>query len=454
MLSPFSSLPYITCQESDNDADTESDNNPGVTDEEGDEESDAEKGGCSLWHAFWNLVNVIEGTGVLGLPYAVREGGIIVVLGLIILAVISNYTGQILIGCLYTKDPKQDDEEVRLVKKSKEKDERKRVRLTYEDIGEVCLPGFGGKIVVATQVLELMSVSTLYLVLSGSLLVNTFPRVPITHRGWIALSTVLVLPTVFLKSLAHVAWLSLVSTVSLMATVAAVIVYGISVHDQWDIDSIVSCNVDTVPVGLGIVLFSYAAHPLLPGIENALRDKSKFPLIMNISFVFAAISKVLFAVTAYLAFSDKTKEVITNNLPPGPIRTTVCVLLVLNVLFSYAFPMFTVIHCVTNSIVSRCCVPEKANFRFPVILRVVLVLLTMLAALLIPHFALLMAFIGSLTGACLVFIFPPVFNIILRRSAMYKLQIAADVLIIIFGVSTGIVGVVYSGKALVKAYTA
>lgn len=405
----------------------------------------------SSCHAAWNLFNMVEGTGILGLPYAVKEGGVVVLVGLALLAIISNYTGQIIITCLYETKKEACDKDV-----NENVNKPRRLRKTYEDIGQACFPRFGGKIVVVVQILELMFVCTLYLVLSGTLLIHTFPSYPISERGWIAISALVVLPTVFLQHLSHVAWFSLFSSVALLITITAVTVFGIHVSERWDIESIDICNIQTFPVGIGIVLFSYAAHPLLPGIEESLKNKSKFSFIMNMTFFLAAVTKILFSMTAYLSFSAKTQEVITNNLPTGVFRTVGCVLLVVNVLFSYAFPMFTVIHCITTSVLSKCCLTDSnyCQMGFLIALRIGLVMITLFSALLIPHFALLMSFIGNFTGTFLIFVFPALFHLKLFKGELRLWQIALDVTIIIFGISAGIVGVYTSGYTLIKAYIA
>lgn len=400
-------------------------------------------------HAAWNLFNMVEGTGVLGLPYAVKQGGFVVIIGLALLAVISNYTGQILISCLYEKEAKVENE-----KDENGKDVEIRVRSTYEDIGRACFPRFGGKVVIVVQIVELVFVSTLYLVLSGSLLIHVFPNYSISRRGWIAISALVVLPTVFLQHLSHVAWLSLISSLALLTTLTGVTIFSIHVSEQWDIDKLDNCNIETLPVGVGIVLFSYAAHPLLPGIEESLQNRSKFSLVMNLTFFLVALTKIVFSITSYLSFSDKTQEVITNNLPGGFYRSVGCILLVINVLFSYAFPMFTVICCITTSVVTQYPTLIESNYLGPFLtfLRLILVLITLLAALLIPHFALLMSFIGNLTGTFLVFIFPPLFYMMLHKGQLPLWQMLLNVGIILFGIGAGIVGIYASGIALVKAY--
>ena len=390
----------------------------------------------SVCEAAWNLINMIEGTGLLGLPYAVLKGGYATVVGIILVAIISNYTGHVVISCLYDVSSGS----------------RLRVRNTYEDIGTACWPRFGGKIVICLQLVELMSVSTLYLVLCGSLLTSAFPDVHVTEREWIAIGAVVVLPSVFLRTLSHVAWLSFTSTVAMLATVVSVIVYGALHSTEWMFETIPSWDTETVPVAMGVVIFSYAAHPLLPGLESSMEDRAQFPLMMNMSFLFATLVKIVFSLCAYLTFTTTTKEVVTNNLPLGVTHTLVSLLLVLNVLFSYAFPMFTVIQSIEDSLFSDCCTSKVHRIFSSVSLRVFLVSLTLFSALLIPHFALLMAFIGSLTGAFLVFIFPCLFQMHLQGREMRFYHIFINCFLILVGAFLGVLGMVFSGKALAKAY--
>lgn len=55
----------------------------------------------SSWSAFWNVCNSIQGVAILAMPYVIKGGGIWSILSIVVVAAISNYTGQILIKCHY-----------------------------------------------------------------------------------------------------------------------------------------------------------------------------------------------------------------------------------------------------------------------------------------------------------------------------------------------------------------
>ena len=87
-----------------------------------------------VWKALVNIVNFIEGIGFLALPYAVRKGGIVVIVAFLIIPVCLWHTGKVLTECLYDTDEKQ---------------RRERVRSTFKELGEILLPKYGGYIITA-----------------------------------------------------------------------------------------------------------------------------------------------------------------------------------------------------------------------------------------------------------------------------------------------------------------
>ena len=60
-------------------------------------------------HAFlagWNVSNLIQGTGILGVPYAVQQGGWAAVAMIFVVAILCCHTGKLLVDCMYEKSKK------------------------------------------------------------------------------------------------------------------------------------------------------------------------------------------------------------------------------------------------------------------------------------------------------------------------------------------------------------
>ncbi|CAH3167159.1 unnamed protein product [Porites evermanni] len=171
-----------------------------------------------LWKAVVNLMSDIEGTGLLALPYVIAQSGLVAIAAMATLPFIAFYTGAILIDCLYEEN---------------DAGERVRVGSNYKQLGEACSPRFGGTIVSAIQLVELFLLASLYLVLFASLSKGIFPDLPLSDKVWMLLAAAVSLPTLFVKNLSQVAWMSLLSVIALMVAVVSVLAYGIAHEYSW-----------------------------------------------------------------------------------------------------------------------------------------------------------------------------------------------------------------------------
>ncbi|KAJ7353774.1 hypothetical protein OS493_032357 [Desmophyllum pertusum] len=378
----------------------------------------------------------MEGTGLLSLPYVIAQSGLVAIAALMIIPLITCYTGTILIDCLYEKN---------------HAGERIRVRSNYKELGRACWPRFGGTIVAAVQLIELFLLASLYLVLCASLSISIFPGLPLSDKVWMLIAAAIGLPTIFLKNLSQVAWLSLLSLVALVVAVITVLAFGIAHHSTWDPRNIlVAGDINEVPVSLAIIIFSYICHPVLPGVEASMENRSQFRTMLALSYTFVAILKIAFSICAFLSFSSNIHDVIVNSLPMGIIRTLVNGFLLLNVFFSYPFRVITIIQTIEESVSV-----DSFPFKIPQLvwfigIRLLTNFLTLLPAISIPHFALFMALIGSLTGSCVALIFPAIFHLIVKKEVLKLYHYFFDVLIIFTGILASIFGLFFTGKSLLQ----
>lgn len=392
-----------------------------------------------MWKAAVNFICDVEGTGLLGLPYAVLNGGVTALAALVIVPVICCYTGSIMVQCLYEERSSPSRPKVRL-------------RTSIEELGEACWPGVGRKVVLVLQNTELLMLSASYLVLCGSFLDYAFPAVPLTKVDWSCIGAAVLLPTVFIKSLSNVAWLSLIGIVSVLVPVGSVLWYGISHSPGWQLSSIPLWTPEGIPVAFGIIIFSNAAHSILPRLEGDMANKGKFNAMLGISYIFITALKLMFSLFGFLSFTIHTKDLVTNNLPVGVVYYVSCAFLGINVLASYPFPILIVVRSIEDVIT-----PDSMLGRLPkawwfVCLRLSLLLVTLGVAVVIPHFALMLAFVGSLTSATTCFVLPCLFHLKLKRSELHFYHKILDCFIIAFGLAAAGFGVVFSGKALVAVY--
>ncbi|KAF5907209.1 vesicular inhibitory amino acid transporter, partial [Clarias magur] len=266
-----------------------------------------DKPNITAWDAGWNVTNAIQGMFVLGLPYAVLHGGYLGLFLIIFTALVCCYTGKILIVCLYEEN---------------EDGERVRVRDTYVDIANACcaprFPVLGGNVVNVAQIIELVMTCILYVVVSGNLMYNSFPDLPVSQKAWSAFAAAALMPCAFLRNLKAVSKLSMLCTVVHFIINVIVIAYCLSNAQDWAWDKVkFYIDVKKFPISIGIIVFSYTSQIFLPSLEGNMQKPAEFQRMLNWTHIAACILKGLFALVAYLTWADDTKEVITDNLPPG-----------------------------------------------------------------------------------------------------------------------------------------
>jgi vesicular inhibitory amino acid transporter len=315
-------------------------------------------------------------------------------------------------------------------------------------MAEASSPRYGGVIVVTIQVIALTLLASLYLVLCGQLMHAMIPVVPL--RVWMLIAALVGLPSIFFKHLSQVAWISLISLIALTIAIIIVLGYGFSQSFHWNIGAVALWDIQGAPITIAIITFSYICHPVLPAIETSMADPTQFNTMLAITYAVVFTIKMVFAILGFLTFKSNMNEVITNSLPRGAIHVIVNSFLVINVMFSYPFRVMTIIQCVEDSVV-----PESIRSRFHDILwfisiRVVINFISLLPAIAVPRFALMMSCVGSLTGMSVVFILPCIFHLCLKAGELKWYEKSIDYLLIVVGVIAAILGLTLSGTALIK----
>ena len=389
-------------------------------------------GSASIWKSVFNIVNFIEGIGFLALPYAVKEGGIVIIVAFFIVPVCLWYTGKVFIECFYDTNEKQ---------------RRVRARSTVKELGEILFPKYGGYLVTAFLLLDLFLVSVSYLVICGSLMSHALPSVPLTVIAWTCIAGVAVFPTTFLKSLSDIAWLSFVSVIALISVLISVVWYGAKHMDEWDLDTILFWDSEGVSIGLPILIYGYGALPILPSVEESMREKHRFSLALALAYVVNILMKIVFSVFAFLSFGSDTNQIILNNLPEGPFRMSISFVFVSSCLLSYALPLRQVFDLLQTSEVFQNTFSKMPIFG-SFLLRVIVVLSTVLAAILAPKFALVVSFAGSIISSLYSYIFPCALQLKMKFQQLKPYEVFVDLLLIVIGTVVLIFGVIFSGKAL------
>lgn len=399
---------------------------------------------ASAWLAGWNVTNLIQGTGILGVPYAVMMGGWAAVAIIAIVALICCYTGKLLVDCLYVE--------------SKRTGQRKRAYVNYPEVGEAAWPGWGNRIVSVVQVCEMFGGVIMYIVLLATVFNDILNNLtPLDIYQWAVVCAYVALPGIFITRVSVIAWISMISVFALLASIGTIIIYCITEYRDMALSNIPRFDPQKFPIGFGIIVFSYCAHAVFPGVEGSMREPKQFPMMMNAAFGLAAVVKVLLGLLAVLRFGNDTEQVITVNMSIRPVFNIVAtVLVVTNVFLAFPLCMFVVLETWDAKILPyfpHLNKDDKPHWFWMLLTRVMLLTFALFLAVIVPHFGLLMGLVGSFTGTCLSFVFPCVFHLTLKWDKTPWYSIVVKIFVIVFGLVCGACGLFFSGRELGRAFS-
>lgn len=393
----------------------------------------------TIFEAFWNICNTIQGLPILSIAYVIQCGGIVSLIFLIAVSCTSCYTSYLIIACMYIHDSEGN---------------QVRIRHTFVDIGNAVWMKGGGALVLVTQIVQLALICSLYPFIVGSVLHALFVEVAAPLWVWILLSALLFLPNAFITNLSQVAWTSIVVIVCAGIIFASVLVYSFAYVYKWDWSMLLTFDDEKFPIAVMWLMSSYFSQPFVAVIEESLSQKKRFGRILVISFTVMSLFNICMGVMAAAAFFPETKEVITNNLPAGPFKIIVAVTATILSFTSITLPLFTVFEVLENLYVKKTTDTKLASCLSTqqVICRC---LITMLAILLaaIPNFSEVVTLVSSVTGTSLEVIFPVLFHIKLCYNRMTLQQLVINVLILIFGVTMLVCGLYFSARILILKHS-
>ena len=392
------------------------------------------KGSASVLDTTFNLVSFILGIGFLALPYAVRKGGLAALVAILVTPALLWYTAKILVDCLYETD---------------ENNHKVRVRASYRDIGEACFPRFGGALVDAIIYIGFLIGVVPYLVLGGSLLVNSIPSLPLTQALWTCLVVAIILPTVFIKRLADIAWLSFVSAVIILVMFVAVIWSAKRSNPHWDVTDALFWDSEGFAANLGIIFFSFEVNLAIIDMEESMSDRTKLGRAFAYALLVTSVGKTAFALCAFLSYNSETREAIVENLPAGPIRITIAALFVINIILTYVVPLHAFIHHLESSKTAEKLISKVPPLLWFVGVRIGFVGLTLVVAVCVSRFAAWLSFVGSLVCPFISMILPSLFHLKLKYKQLSAFEIITDVVLLFSGI--GLLGILLysSSKVLI-----
>ncbi|XP_051130607.1 amino acid transporter AVT1D-like isoform X2 [Andrographis paniculata] len=360
---------------------------------------------CSYAQSVLNATNVLSGIGILSTPYALKEGGWLSILLLFILGAITCYTGILLKRCLDSSSLLQ----------------------TYPDIGQAAF-GFGGRICIsAILYIELYSTCVEYLIMMSDNLSANSPNLHMDVAGLhldsyqicAVISTLVILPTVWLRNLGLLSYISVGGIATLILVAFCLLWVGVTSEVGFHASG-KALNLTRLPIAVGIFSFCYGSHSVFPNIYSSMKEPSKFPSVLIISFLAAGLLYAGVAVCGLLMFGEDTDTQFTLNLPENLIASKVAAWAVVIIpVTKFGFTITPVALGLEELLPAA----KHGSYFANLLIRTCLVVSTLLVALTVPYFGSVMALIGSFLVMVMSIILPCACYMRLVQERHGKLQV-------------------------------
>jgi amino acid permease len=391
----------------------------------------------SSFLAYFNVVCVIAGTGTLGLPYALKQGGWIGILILFLSWTMSVYTGTILIRCLYANG--------------------KQRLSSYKEIATVCFGPIGGWVTFFLNCWILLGAPVLYMVLAGSNL-NELCKGTAGEIGtlpWSIISCVIVgIPFILVKTMKEVAWTSALGAAATLIVVIIVLV--IACIDQ---KSMPAAHHDAViwnqfPIALSTISFSFGGNVVYPHVEASMKKPNHWPKVVAAALSSCAALYFLSAVPGYYVYGNQVQSPVYNSISDGVPKIIAIVVMTVHVLTAAPILLTSFALDVEEMLgISVERFGRVKEFFLRATVRILTMVIVGVIGGAVPHFDDLMSLIGSFSNCGLIFIFPILFYFKMtgfRNKPFY--EIAWCALTILLGIVGLIFGTISSIEALIADF--
>ncbi|KAF8676734.1 hypothetical protein HU200_046849 [Digitaria exilis] len=265
---------------------------------------------CSYTQAVVNGINVLCGVGILSTPYAIKQGGWLGLVILCLFALLAWYTGVLLRRCLDSKEGLE----------------------TYPDIGHAAF-GTAGRIAISVDNPVCGTACCIeYLILESDNLSKLFPNAHLTigsftlnsHVFFAILTTLIVMPTTWLRDLSCLSYLSAGGVIASILGVICLFWVGAVDNVGFENKGTV-LNLPGIPIAIGLYGYCYSGHGVFPNIYSSLKDRNQFPSILFTCIGFSTILFAGAAVMGYKMFGEATQSQFTLNLPENLVVSKVAV---------------------------------------------------------------------------------------------------------------------------------
>ncbi|XP_032106045.1 proton-coupled amino acid transporter 3 [Sapajus apella] len=403
----------------------------------------AGEAGLSMMQTLIHLLKCNIGTGLLGLPLAIKNAGLLVgPVSLLAIGILTVHCMIILLNCAHHLS--------------------QRLHKTFVNYGEATMYSletcpntwlrthavWGRYTVSFLLIITQLGFCSVYFMFMADNLQQMVEEAHVTSnicqpRKILVLTPILdirvymltILPFLILlvfiqnlKVLSIFSTLANITTLGSMALIFEYIMQGI----PYPSDLPLMANWKTFLLFFGTAIFTFEGVGMVLPLKNQMKHPQQFSFVLYLGMSIVIILYICLGTLGYMKFGSDTQASITLNLPNCWLYQSVKLMYSIGIFFTYALQFHVPAEIIIPFAISQ--VSESWALFVDLSVRSALVCLTCVSAILIPRLDLVISLIGSVSSSALALIIPPLLEIVILYSEdMSYVTIAKDIMISILG---------------------
>ncbi|XP_057586659.1 proton-coupled amino acid transporter 3 [Hippopotamus amphibius kiboko] len=402
-----------------------------------------EANGLTMMQTLIHLLKCNIGTGLLGLPLAMKNAGLLVgPISLLAIGILTVHCMVILLNCAHHLS--------------------QRLQKTFVNYGEAMMYGletcpnawlrthsvWGRYTVSFLLIITQLGFCSVYFMFMADNLQQMVEEAHVTSNTCqprkilvptpildIRVYMLTILPflilLVFIQNLRVLSVFSTLASITTLGSMALIFEHIVQeIPDPRNLPLMASWK--TFLLFFGTAIFTFEGVGMVLSLKNQMKHPQQFSFVLYLGMSLVIVLYICLGTLGYMKFGSNTQASITLNLPNCWLYQSVKLMYSVGIFFTYALQFHVPAEIIIPAVISQ--VSESWALFADLSVRTALVCLTCVSAICIPRLDLVISLVGSVSSSALALIIPPLLELItFYPEDMSCVTIAKDIMISILG---------------------